>query len=290
MAKRRYFGITLFFFCVIAGLSAQAASEINLADLTISPMRVIFDARTRTAEVMLLNQSNKTLTYQILFQNMRMNEIGRMEIITEAKPGEMFADSMIRFTPQRVLLEPQQKQVIRLQLRKPENIIPGEYRSHLVFQVVPDTAKEEVKPGDLSEDGKSLGIQLIPIYGISIPIIVREGDTSAKVSISNIQLNKGSAGETPYIQFEMNRSGNQSLYGDVEVEYARPGNKAIIIGQIKGLAIYTPNAKRMTEVSLALPEGVELKDGIIRIRFVDPVNLKNGNPPVLASGALTLQQ
>lgn len=226
----------LFSLGAIAGLWSQSADPndaqgFNLGDVTVAPTRIVFGGQTRTAAVSLINHSDKTFIYSLHFVNYRMLESGELQLISEAGPGEMFAGSMIRFTPRRLILEPKKSQTVRLQVLKPAGLADGEYRSHLVFQVVPDTPKDAEPAPEQEED--SLSIKLIPVYGVSIPVIIRQGATWAKASISNVVVEYGSENALPQAKFELNREGNQSVYGNIEVEYAPPGRKATIVGKSK---------------------------------------------------------
>ena len=53
--------------------------------------------------------------------------------MTEAAPGEHFADGMLSWSPRQITLQPGTAQVVRLMVRKPEGLAEGEYRSHLDF-------------------------------------------------------------------------------------------------------------------------------------------------------------
>ena len=55
-------------------------------------------------------------------------------------PAERIALDMIAFSPRRVTLPPNQPQVIRVGVRVPEGMPPGEYRAHMLFRAVPDAA------------------------------------------------------------------------------------------------------------------------------------------------------
>ena len=107
-------------------------------DLLISPVRVVLEGRQRSAELTLVNRGEETMTYRVEFENRRMLEDGRFESALEAREGELFADSMIRYAPRRITLEPGSPQTIRVLLRKPSDLAEGEYRSHLLFRAVPE--------------------------------------------------------------------------------------------------------------------------------------------------------
>ena len=65
-------------------------------------------------------------------------------------------------------LGPNESQVIKIQLNKTNDLATGEYRSHLYFRAVPaEMPLGESKPAKDS----SISIKLIPVFGISIPVI-----------------------------------------------------------------------------------------------------------------------
>ena len=78
--------------------SLSLACAVAHADLMLFPTRVVFDKELRSAQVELVNQGSKPETYRISLVNRRMGESGEFMAITEAGPGEQFADEMGRDT------------------------------------------------------------------------------------------------------------------------------------------------------------------------------------------------
>jgi hypothetical protein len=128
---------------VAAGVGVLAAGAASAqggpGDLLVAPTRVVLEGRQRTAEVTLVNTGSATATYRISFVNLRMNEQGGTTEIeaSSARPGEQFAEPLVRYSPRQVTLEPQVAQTVRMQLRLPSDLPPGEYRSHLLFRAIP---------------------------------------------------------------------------------------------------------------------------------------------------------
>src|SRR5690606_5322061 len=91
---------------------------------------------------------------------------------------------------------------------KSENMAEGEYRSHLSFHAIPEVAAEADIEAEAVKNGQ-VAVRLIPVYGVSIPVIVRHGDLKASAGISNVKL----SGKT--LTFTLTRSGGKSLYGDL---------------------------------------------------------------------------
>ena len=238
-------------------------------DLVVAPTRIVFEGRTRTAQISLLNRGSAAATYRISLINMRMTEDGGFKEIDEPAPGEQFADRLIRYAPRQVVLAPGDSQAVRLLVRKPRGLEPGEYRSHLLLRAIPSQnvgkSVEDPSPNDTG-----IRIRLIPIYGVTIPVIVRHGDLTARVSLSDLALvPAGGQGEGDRLSFRINRDGNRSVLGDLTVTYFPNGGKAdeLVVAQVTRLAVYTPNASRTVIMALRFPDGVTLGRGRLHVAF-----------------------
>lgn len=272
--RGRPFSIVLAALCVLAlpisFIWPPAAVAQGVGDLMITPTRVVFEGRTRTAEVVLIHRGTQRATYRLSFQKMRMNENGSLEEIKTPGPNDRFAEDMIRYSPRRIVLDPGQPQTVRLLLRKPRNLEPGEYRSHFLIRALPpkdagtNIESVERKPGEIS-------VQLTMIYGVSIPVIVRHGDLSAKAALEDLALAPPRDGETGKgLSLRVKRAGTKSIYGDFDVTFTRQDGDAIPIGLMRGVAVYTPNESRNLRIPLNPPEGVSLANGRLRVTYRQP--------------------
>ena len=231
-----------------------------VGDLLIAPTRVVFDARKRSAEVNLSNIGGARATYRISLIRMEMDENGAFKE-RPLDPGTEGLQSLFRFSPREVTLEPQESQTVRVQVRKPAELPAGEYRLHMVFRAVPPTAPTPAP----TEAPKGISIRLTPVYGIAIPLIVRHGETAAKVSLAEPVL--GAANRS--LKFRLERSGNQSVYGDLQATLLATNAAPRVLAEAAGLAVYTPNTQRL--VSLPLAADLSLPPGSrIRIAFTLP--------------------
>jgi hypothetical protein len=236
-----------------------------VGDLLVAPTRIILDDSTQTAEITLINVGSAKATYRVSFLHQRMSEVGEMKIIRsgEEQPDELFADRLVRFTPRQMVLEPRLAQTLRVQLRIPEGLPDGEYRSHLLFRAVPEAAAPAAS--DTVGTGQELAIQLHPIYGVSIPLIVRHGKVSAEVTITDLAVEPSAASGQPCVlTLRLNRAGQASTYANVVVSLLPPdGGKAVVVATMGGVAVYTPNASRLLRLPLVLPADVGLA-GVLR--------------------------
>lgn len=245
-------------------LPAQAA----FADLLLYPTRLVFDRNMRSAQVELINNGSDTASYRISFVQLRMTAEGGLEPVTgEPKPGEMFADSLVRYSPRQVTLEPGKSQVVRVMLRKPANLAPGEYRSHLQFDRLPPPAgRSSIEPG---KAGEGIGIKLTALIGASIPVIVRHGETQASVKLSDVKLVPGPAGQPPRVSLRLDREGNRSVYGNLRVSFVPRSGPERPLASIDGLAVYTPLPSRSATVVLNRADLPKLVNGKLRVTFSD---------------------
>jgi P pilus assembly chaperone PapD len=165
-----------------------AAMAQSLGDLIVSPTRVVFEGRTRSAKVSLSNRGSESAVFRISFVEMMMTEGGQLVRVKDPTQAEMVASSMIRYAPRQIEIKPGDTQVIRLSVRRSSDLADGEYRSHLYFRAVPPESSGRSVTEDTGGESGGLQIELIPIFGVSIPIIVRSGELSASAGVADIEL------------------------------------------------------------------------------------------------------
>jgi hypothetical protein len=238
-----------------------------LADIMLYPTRVVVEGGKRSAQVEIINRGQEAETYRIGIVNRRMTELGEIVPADTALPDEQFADEMVRYTPRQVTLQPGASQTIRISVRKPADLAPGEYRSHLQFDRIADSAGLTDLEAAASETSNGVSIVLKTLIGASIPVIVRHGQTSANVALDSLKVRPGRDGIAPELSFTFRRDGNRSVYGDVVATYAAPGKEPVEIGSATGIAVYVPNVERSARLPLKLPEGVVLHGGEIQLRY-----------------------
>lgn len=226
-----------------------AANQGGAGDLLITPTRVVLDDKHRSADVTLANRGSKETTFRISLVKMRMLDDGRYEDVDDknpAKPDENFADDVARYSPHQVTLKPGETQAVKFAMKGIGNMKPGEYRSHVLFRGEPDMSQGTDIEQTTGND-KKISVRLIPVYGITIPLIVRHGDLSVTAAIPEASVKGGK------LNLTITRKGTESLFGDVEV---KTGDK--VVGLVRGIAVYVPNEKRTVQMDLTPPEGMSL--------------------------------
>jgi hypothetical protein len=245
------------------------AAPPALADLMLAPTRIVLEKNQRSAQLDLINNGQETATYRINLVNRRMSETGEFSAIDSPRPGEQFADALLRYSPRQVVLAPGAGQTVRISLRKPANLPAGEYRSHLQFDRIADAKGSSSIASQDQPSGNEVAISLTALIGVSIPVIVRHGETAASVTLSGLELLKPAAGQAPTLAFEMQRSGNRSVYGDLAASFTPQGGLEQQVGKVGGVAVYTPNPLRRVKMELQPPAGLVLSRGTLRVSFRD---------------------
>ncbi len=233
----------------------------------------------------LANVGDDTATYAISLVQIRMTEEGGFETITEPDEGQLIASPYLRFFPRSVTLGPNEAQTVKVQVVKSGSLEPGEYRSHVYFRAIPEEkplGEEEETP----QDPASISVKLVPIFGITIPVIIRIGKPVVNVTLSDLAL-RFESDTIPKLKFTFNRAGNYSVYGDISVDHVSPLGTVTRVGIANGIAVYTPNTRRSFEFSLFNDKGVDYRAGNLLVIYSAPSDVK---PEKYAEAELMLSQ
>lgn len=266
---------------IIFNLSSSVKAQ---GDLLITPRRVVFEGGSKLQEINLANSGSDTARYVISLVEVRMNANGTFEFINAPDSGQQFASNFLRFFPHSVTLPPNEAQVVKVQLQHTADLDTGEYRSHIYFRAVP---KQQPLGEDKQLDSpQTISIKLTPVFGITIPVIVRVGKNTTTASMSDVSLTMEDT--IPRLNVTFHREGNMSVYGDVSVDHISPSGKVTPIGSLKGVAVYTPNKARQLHVALAKTSGVNYHSGKLRVYYQEMPTQLNAKVEVLATSEIQL--
>ncbi len=252
------------FFASLTEVKAQG-------NLLITPRRVVFEGTKKSQELNLANTGTDTAKYNVSIVQYRMKEDGSFQEITVPDEGQNFADKFIRFFPRSVTLAPNEAQVVKMQLIKTDQLKPGEYRSHIYFRAVPK--QTALGTEEKLKDSTAIGVKLVPIFGITIPVIIKSGESTAKVFLSDLKF-EIIHDTIPQLSLTFNRSGNMSVYGDLKIEHVSGMAAAKQVGIVKGIAVYTPNAKRNFQMDLDKKSIADYRSGSLKITYTSQSDTK----------------
>jgi len=225
-------------------LACSAPAQAGIGDLLVAPTRIVLDGRKGT-EVVLNNIGEEPATYRVSVEFRRMTTDGALEDVSAPTAADKAAADMIVYAPRRVTLAPHEPQAIRIAARPAQGLPDGEYRIHLLFRAIPPAVP--VVQASASEPQKGLRFQLTPIYGVTIPVIVRLGNLQATAGIADVHLAKTDKG-APAVALDLTRAGSRSTFGEVRVMKAGVKDP---IAQQKAVAVYTEIDSRHLEIPVS---------------------------------------
>lgn len=244
------------------GLMSSSLASAQ-GDLLVAPTRVIIN-NLGTAEVILSNIGDKDATYRVGLELRRMNPQGELDPVDPeaANDKEKAALDMVRYAPRRIVLPPGQPQSIRVSARPPAGLPDGEYRVHMTFAGQPEVKPVEQQPAEGQAPATGLQINLIPIYSITIPVIVRIGKVEANATIANPRLEQDADGRTLF-KLDMGRTGNGSVFGEIRVTHPGQSDPVFLA---RGIAIY-PEADHRALALPVSPEQAAAMKGPVKVEY-----------------------
>jgi hypothetical protein len=267
--RRHIIYLVLSFLGVIMLVSIQTKAQ---GDLLLYPKRIVFEGTKRSQTLNLANSGKDTGRYLVSVVQVKMKEDGGFETITQPEPGQRFADKNFRFFPRNVVLAPGEAQSIKIQLVNTNELEPGEYRSHIYFRAEAD--KKPLGEKENTTDTGAISVKVVAVFGISIPVIIRVGESTTLVTLTNASL-QWSKDSLPSLKVDFNRSGNMSVYGDIAVDHISPEGKITRIGVAKGMALYTPNMVRHFNLLLDNKTDVDYHKGKLHIVYTTQPDAKS---------------
>ncbi len=236
------------------------------ADLTVAPLRVAFKGRERSAVVSLINTAPYVNTYRLGWAMYKLNEKGQYMTVPLDEKDPFGVNNMVLFSPKQVTINPGAHQLVRLSLRRPANLPPGEYRAHLTFTRLPPDKRRKNKDDDTPVKGQSVSINVN--LSFSIPVLVQNGDDNTRVVLAypqfEMKMNNGKPEPTLKLQIRR-ETGTYSAYGTILVYWQEEGKKERQIGILNNVAFYPELNKR--DVHIMLSEG-NLSNGKIRVIYM----------------------
>ena len=128
-------------------------------------------------------------------------------------------------------------------------------------------------------------MKLVPIFGITIPVIIRVGESTARVKISDVSFEM--VNDTlPTLTMAFNRTGNMSVYGDIGIDYITLKGKVMQVSFIQGMAVYTPTPVRRLKIDLNKTLDIDYKKGKLHVVYTAHSDTK---PEKLAEAELLLR-
>jgi len=255
-------------------VSTPEGSVGGMGDINLYPRRVVIQGRQRTAQVGLFNRTANEGDYEIDITEMAMTPEGRLIALDQVEDSALAArvksaKDMIRWSPKRLSLGGSESQTIRLMARPSPDLPAGEYRAHFLAISRPDVVAGGVTIDEAvsGRQENGIGVTIKPRFGISIPVIVRVGETSLTLGIENPHVVNLPDGRRA-LSLKLTREGTRSAYGDVRV-FRSGSDEPLVVA--RGVGIYPEIDSRDVTLPITLGDGVPpLASGEkLKVVFID---------------------
>jgi P pilus assembly chaperone PapD len=274
---------------------AQPAPQAVNVNLNITPKRLVLDRGNRTGTVYIFNQGNVPATFDVaLIQRVMLNN-GEIRAVAEAGTDAALqpvvgrlksAQEFVRATPRRVTLAPGKGQTVRIRADPPPGTAPGEYRTHLTVTTIPPRDAGVTAEQASSQRGDQLSFRITSVFGLSIPVIIRNGAVEAQGRIENARFDRAMLSpdgvsppvQTAVLRFDLRRTGTSSLFGNVEVR-SKSGRESL--GLQRGIGVYPEIDHRSIQIPL---RRTPKKGEALEITFTDE---DSGARQVIARATVT---
>jgi P pilus assembly chaperone PapD len=251
--------------------TSLAATHANAQAFTLAPTRLIFENNSRAQELTIVNGTDQPQTYRVRLEDRLLKDDGEFEVITDPA-APYVASPLLRLSARQFVIGPRESATVRVLLRRPAGLASGEYRSHLVVTELP-TMNAPVTTADA---GDGVAVRITTVFGISIPILVRSGETSARLTVSDVKrVTPPESPDLETIDVKLSIQGNRSMFVDLRLVSARQRRSAPILVN-KGVAIYAPLNARVMTMSLNAEQTAKLRAGGVVLQYQE-VN-KDGAP------------
>ncbi len=251
-----------------------AGSVGGFGDVNLFPKRIVIEGRRQIATVGLYNKTANEGDYEIKVVDMAMTPEGQLLAFNNGLSDQMkasvkTASPFLRYSPRRVTLRGSDSQVVRIMARASSDLPPGEYRSHFNVTAIPrdETSGFSIDDAVNDTEQSGIGVTIRPRFGISIPIIVRVGETTLDVGVREAALLTAQDGSQA-VGIILTRSGTRSAFGDITVTTA---GADVPVTVAKGVGIYPEIGERQ----VILPVNPELDRSFLtsgrtlKITYVD---------------------
>lgn len=258
----RLIGFLLTIAFVVPVLPATAETP-----LFISPMRVVIEDGERTAVVGVTNKSQRVRKYKIDIINQVMGKNGVTKLMDTFPYA---AKRMLRYMPREIVLQPGQRQVVRLMVRRPRDLPPGDYHSHLLFEedvVNPDA----VEDGELGEN--QLEFKITTKLGMAIPVIVQNGEMTGALNATGFYIEPVGTKRRSLV-VELERTGNSEASLFAMAERVLPNGDRLPVAKKRHLRFYREVDEGFIKMDIMRDMLDEPLDGNIELTLYDGKNEK----------------
>jgi hypothetical protein len=193
---------------VLVAVATEAVEAVS-----VSPTALYIDHRTRTGVLTLYNPGNlpEEITIDFAFGYPRSDTAGNLSvpITREPAPGEPSALAWMRAFPRRLVLQPGQRQVVRVMVEPPADLPDGEYWARILITSRGGQPPIEDTQGDLR-------LQLHVETTLVMAANYRKGAVATGLEVDGSRA--WTSPEGIHVEVDLRRTGNAAFLGRMRAD------------------------------------------------------------------------
>ncbi len=236
---------------VLSTLLLLCPAAVAAQAILVAPQGVVLSNRDRTGTVELYNPSERAaeISIRAVFGHPTTTPEGdlTLELIEQPSASEPSAAGFIDAFPRRLILQPNQRQTVRLLARPPAGLPDGEYWARMII-----SSKDAAQPASGANDTTNVSVGLTLEVRTIIAVNFRNGAQRTGIAIG--ELSATTTTDSLVLRAPMQRTGTAAWIGLTTVKLLDPDG-AVVATQSLQTAVYQSIAPRFAFDRRTLPPG-----------------------------------
>lgn len=242
---------------VLAVVACVALAAGTARAVTVSPTALYITSRNPSALLTLINTGSRPeeIELSIAFGYPVSDSAGvlRVDIVDSAAAGEPSLTSFLRVFPRRLVLQPGQRQVVRVMVAMPANAANGEYWGRVLV-------KSRGGEPPIEQSQGNVRMQLALETTLATAVFFQKGDVKTGISIPAADARR--MGDSVVFTLDLKRENNAAFLGRIRAELVNASG-ATVADVEDVTAVYRAVRRRFV-----LRTGSTLPSGAYTVRYL----------------------
>ena len=225
--------------------------------VAVSPTALYISSRNPSALLTLINTSSRPeeIELSIAFGYPVSDTAGvlRVDIVSDAAAGEPSLTSFLRVFPRRMVLQPGQRQVVRVMVAMPAGTADGEYWGRVLVK-----SRGGEPPVEQNQGNVRMQLSLETTFATAV--FFRKGEVKTGISIPTAEARR--MGDSVQFTLDLKRENNGAFLGHIRAELVNPSGATV--AEVEDVAAVYRSLRRR----FVLRTGTSLPAGAYTVRYV----------------------
>jgi P pilus assembly chaperone PapD len=234
-----------------------AFSAVPASAVAVSPTALYITSRNPSALLTLINTGTRPeeIELSIAFGYPISDTAGvlRVDIVNEAGPGEPSLTSFLRIFPRRMLLQPGQRQVVRVMVAMPAGAADGEYWGRVLVK-----SRGGEPPVEQNQGNVRMQLSLETTFATAV--FFQKGEVKTGISVPAAEARR--MGDSVQFTIDLKRENNSAFLGRVRAQLVNASGTTV--AEVEDVAAVYRSIRRR----FVLRSGSPLPAGAYTVRYV----------------------